>query len=129
MTDRVKTKEREGAAENERPGERQQKDGGEEEEGSRLFLNIITRQDGRSPTPSAFSSSLLYAPSIQRSICVWPKKIADTASSKLRIGSLGQVGLLTSEGSESRGGEEKSKAERETTEIPAVIPRAVIHWV
>lgn len=37
------------------------------------------------------------------------KQIADTASSKLWIGSPGQVGLLTSEGSESRGGEERAR--------------------
>lgn len=37
------------------------------------------------------------------------KQIADTGSSKLWIGSLGQVELLTSEGSESRGGEERAR--------------------
>lgn len=37
------------------------------------------------------------------------KQIADTASSKLWIGRSGQVGLLTSEGRESRGGKTRQR--------------------
>lgn len=83
---------------------------GGKEEGSKFFLIIIACQDGHSPSPLAsflFPSHIHSFYSAIR-LCL-AKKIADTASSKLWIGSPGQVGLLTSEGSESRGGEERAR--------------------
>lgn len=74
----------------------------EEEEGGRLgwpfcfFLSF-------SPFPLL---PLLHSCYLEICLCL-AKQIADTASSKLWIGRSGQVGLLTSEGSESRGGEER----------------------
>lgn len=60
------------------------------------------------PLLQLFFPSLIHSFYSEIHLCL-AKQIADTASSKLWIGSRGQVGLLTSEGSESRGGEERAR--------------------
>lgn len=73
---------------------------------------------------------LFFLPSSARSysqirLCS-AKQIADTASSKLGIGSPGQVGLLTSEGSESRGEEPSETTETLTVISPSCNPPSLI---
>lgn len=111
MTDRFKNKQREGTRRR-MEGSRVRGDGTamkKRGEGSEILSLFSSCQDGRSPSHQLPHTCCLFtdpfAPGQKRE----KKKIADTASSKLGIGSPGQVGLLTSEGSESRGGKERAR--------------------